>query len=30
MLELVEEPLNEIALPIDAPIDGAMHQALTG
>ena len=30
MLELVEEPLDQIALPINAPIDCTMHQALSG
>lgn len=30
MLELAEEALDEVALAIDAPVDRAMHQALSG
>ena len=30
MLELAEEALDEIALAIDAPVDGTMHEPMTG
>jgi len=30
VLEFAEEALDEIALPVDAPVDGATHEPLAG